>query len=156
MSSSGGGGFDLPGRRRRATLSLTPLIDVTFILLIFFMLVTQFDRYAPVDVTLSSSQLQPDTQLSEAGGIARKLVVEIRADGSTRYNGRDISLDSLADLISEQNNAVRIVLLKPDPDTPLQLLIDTLISVQKIPGLTAQIAMPPEPAPESGQEEGAE
>ena len=40
------------GRRRAGTIGLTPLIDVVFILLLFFMLSTQFDDYRAIPVNV--------------------------------------------------------------------------------------------------------
>lgn len=64
---------------RRCKISLTPLIDVVFILLLFFMLSSQFSRHQTVElavlpnaVTLVQSQLPPplQIQLSSNGAIS--------------------------------------------------------------------------------------
>ncbi|GAA6211949.1 hypothetical protein NBRC116602_16900 [Hyphomicrobiales bacterium 4NK60-0047b] len=40
--------------KTRQRLSLTPLIDVVFLLLLFFMLATQFDKYQSIDLIFPS------------------------------------------------------------------------------------------------------
>ncbi len=63
--------IDLPVRRH-SRLSLTPLIDVIFLLLLFFMLSSTFSRYSEISVSGGGSKSaqvsQPDVILSVAGG----------------------------------------------------------------------------------------
>src|SRR3546814_18207863 len=60
--------------RRRASISLTPLIDVVFILLIFFMLATSFVDDRAIEVGAPAAKL---------GGASLEgaLLVELRPDG---------------------------------------------------------------------------
>lgn len=48
-------------RRNLATPDLTPLIDVVFLLLIFFMLVTTFDRYSGFKLELPKGDMISET-----------------------------------------------------------------------------------------------
>lgn len=145
--------FDLPRPRRRAVLSLAPLIDITFILLIFFMLVTQFERYAPVDVTLGSDRDQPAETIDQGQGIIRQLTIEIGDDNSILYKGQAVALSGLSEILltKRDNEFVRGVLVKPDAGVTLQTLIDVLSAVQKVPGLAVRITTPPSAAEKSAQ-----
>ncbi|MGI9387838.1 MAG: ExbD/TolR family protein, partial [Methyloligellaceae bacterium] len=70
--------FQLSGARQRASLSLAPLIDVTFILLIFFMLVTQFSHVAPLDVELGT--IEPELtipKITDASGTSALLRLSV-------------------------------------------------------------------------------
>ncbi len=136
------GGFDLPGGRRRAALSLVPLIDVTFILLIFFMLVTQFQRLAPVDVTLSASQIQPEDPATRQQGRPFVQVVTLRADGSILLNGDPGAISDLPRMLQMASAVIRLVELHPDPGVPLQTLIDAMMTIQQAEGVTVQITEP--------------
>ena len=60
--------------RRRALISLTPLIDVVFILLVFFMLASSFLDWRAIDLTVPA-------KASGAGRMEGALLVEIRSDG---------------------------------------------------------------------------
>lgn len=145
--------FHLPRRRRRAVLSLAPLIDVTFILLIFFMLVTQFERYAPVDVTLGEDRAPSAERDSQGHGIISRLIIEINADGSILYDGMAVSLEELPAIFpAKENDAVRGLLVKPQATVTLQTLIDVLTAVQQVPGFAVQIAMPSSSAAEENGE----
>lgn len=59
--------IDVPARRR-SRLSLTPLIDVIFLLLLFFMLSSTFSRYSEMDFSQSgggaATASQPDIILT--------------------------------------------------------------------------------------------
>ncbi len=65
-------------------VNLTPLIDVVFLLLIFFMLTTTFDRNAKIKIEL------PKTQSATA--VAEKDAMELLIDGKGTYyvDGREV------------------------------------------------------------------
>ncbi|PWQ95251.1 ExbD/TolR family protein [Leucothrix arctica] len=65
-------------------VNLTPLIDVVFLLLIFFMLTTTFDRNAKIKIDL------PKTQSAVA--VAEKNTMELMIDGGGNYyiDGREV------------------------------------------------------------------
>lgn len=52
-------------KRSLATPDLTPLIDVVFLLLIFFMLVTTFDKYSGFNLELPSSGIKSEIEKKE-------------------------------------------------------------------------------------------
>lgn len=84
--------FNQPPGRRRSLISLTPLIDVVFILLLFFML-----AYSLSD----EHQIQLDTPAAThaPSGVAGSLLVDVRTDG-VRYAGRYIPLDQLVQRVA--------------------------------------------------------
>jgi biopolymer transport protein ExbD len=65
------------------TISITPLIDVVFLLLIFFMVTTTFSRETRLLVNLpeANAELAPDTELQQ-------IEVLVAQDGSYAINGR--------------------------------------------------------------------
>lgn len=142
--------FEMPGRRRRAVLSLAPLIDVIFILLIFFMLVTQFERFAPVDVTLGSAREISNIRSAGIAGGQDRLTLDIKADGAIRFEGRGVvSLDELPGILRQEAESTAgtgsgfpVIAIAPEPDVPLQLLLDVLNVVQQHPSMTSQIIVP--------------
>ncbi|MDO8287875.1 MAG: biopolymer transporter ExbD [Parvibaculum sp.] len=79
--------------RRRGLFSLTPLIDVVFQLLLFFMLTTTFMQAQMLTVT---------TPAASDGGLPQDAnVVEIwlMADGSTRVAEKPVTPESLGDAL---------------------------------------------------------
>jgi biopolymer transport protein ExbD len=74
--------------RRQATnndeINLTPLIDVVFLLLIFFMVSTSFTKETHLKVDLPQANGQPSSELPE------QIEILIAVDGSYAVNGRSL------------------------------------------------------------------
>lgn len=87
--------IDLPVRRH-SRLSLTPLIDVIFLLLLFFMLSSTFSRYSEVSVSAGGSA---------AGPIFQPDVILTVADGELKLNGAVSSLTSIGGRLGELKQA---------------------------------------------------
>ena len=107
-------------RRRRP--SLTPMIDVVFLLLIFFMLVARFGVDKVIDINLPSAL----GQSSQYEGAPR--LVEIKSGNIVSLNGTQISLDQLSSKLSQlmpSPNALIIVRSSAKANT--QDLLDVLL-----------------------------
>jgi biopolymer transport protein ExbD len=107
-------------RRRRSPVSLTPLIDVVFILLVFFMLASSFLDWRAID-------LNAPAQAGASASMQGALLVEVRPDG-LRLSGETVSLDTLAERVAERLAAKpdQKVLVKPATGVPLQDAVDVL------------------------------
>ena len=107
-------------RRRRP--SLTPMIDVVFLLLIFFMLVARFGVDKVIDINLPSAL----GQSSQYEGAPR--LVEIKSGNIVSLNGTEIPLDQLSSKLSQlmpSPNAMIIVRSSAEANT--QDLLDVLL-----------------------------
>lgn len=105
------------GRRSRAAVSLTPLIDVVFILLIFFMLVSNLQRANRIDLHISDRNPTP-TQAQD-----RVLLVTIRRD-DLQLDGQPVSLARLRERIALQPQ--QQVVLEPADGVSLQQAVNVL------------------------------
>ena len=88
--------------RERPSVNVTPLVDMMFILIIFFLVTTQFQREErDIQVNL------PETRAGETlSSTARSLVViNVRRDGSYVVRGKTISPDALRQMIGEAAGA---------------------------------------------------
>jgi biopolymer transport protein ExbD len=106
--------------RRRTSISLTPLIDVVFILLLFFMLASSL-------LTWRSIELDAAAKAAPKAGKSDAVLVEIRADG-IRLAGKIISLDQLGVRLHSllDRSPERKVLVKPSEGIVLQQAVDVL------------------------------
>ena len=106
--------------RRRVAIGLTPLIDVVFILLVFFMLASSFVDRRAIDVAPPVATL---------GGFSAEgaLLIELRGD-EIRFAGRVLPLAELASRLKTQasHNRMRRVLIKPAGGVSLQQAVDLL------------------------------
>ena len=76
-------------------VNLTPLIDVVFLLLIFFMVTTTFldpERQIDIDLPVAESGGEPDEAVDE-------IVVNVLEDGSVVVDGRALERDQLLTLL---------------------------------------------------------
>ena len=107
-------------RRHRARISLTPLIDVVFILLVFFMLASSF---------LDERALKVDAPAAALGGgsLEGALLVELRGDGF-RLSGQRLGGEALMARLADHaaRNPNQRVLIKPAPGVSLQRAVALL------------------------------
>lgn len=109
----------------RVEINLTPLIDVVFLLLIFFMVTTTFDHQARLKVSLPEASAKASLQQMEP------LVLSIDAKGNYFVNDRQVinqSLDTLKQAILKsvgENVEMKDVsmVLKADAQTPHQAVV---------------------------------
>lgn len=103
---------------------MTPLIDVVFILLLFFMLASNFNRLQSTPLQLSGAGAPIQTQ-------ANDLVLRIRADGSLLIAGKLSDRRALTQSIRERSvgDISPGAVITPERDVSLQtltLLLDEL------------------------------
>ena len=107
-------------RRRRP--SLTPMIDVVFLLLIFFMLVARFGVDKVIDINLPSA-LGQNVQYEGAPRL-----VEIKSGNIVSLNGSQIALDQLSNNLRElMPSANALVILRSSAEANTQDLLDVLL-----------------------------
>lgn len=107
--------FAAPRQHRRP--SLTPMIDVVFLLLVFFMLAARFgqDTLLPLSTVSGQNVYEGPPRL-----------VRIEAQGLT-LNGAPLPLSGLsAALTPLMNDPSDTVILQPMPQAELQRLVDVL------------------------------
>ncbi|WP_298853101.1 biopolymer transporter ExbD [uncultured Ruegeria sp.] len=106
---------------------MTPLIDVIFLLLLFFMLSSTFSRFSEIELSSAPTGGTAPVAPSE------RFFVQI---GATRVvlNGRSLTLDDLADQVQSGQ-----VLVSLDPDTSAQRLVDLLVRLRGRDGLTVKV-----------------
>lgn len=119
-------------------VNLTPLIDVVFLLLIFFMVSTTFDRHAKLKVSLPESSTKATQQQGEP------LVLSIDAKGNYFLNERQLvnqQLDTLKQAIlktvgeNHENIKEVALVLRADASTPHQSVVRAMDAASQL-GLT--------------------
>lgn len=107
-------------RRRRSLISLTPLIDVVFILLVFFMLASSFLDWRSIELSAPATG-------APSAGMEGALLVEVRGEG-LRLSGRAVTLDQLDERVRERlaRRRDQAVFVKPAAGVPLQRAVAVL------------------------------
>lgn len=114
-----------PFVRRR--MPMTPLIDVIFLLLLFFMLTSTFSSFGEIELN----------QAAPGGAVAaepsERVFIQLGADRLT-LNGSPITLDELAAQLEEGHALVSL-----DADTSAQRLVDLLVRLRGREALTVTV-----------------
>ena len=103
-------------------INLTPIIDVVFILLIFFMLATNFQDLSQTDIELSSES-------SKSMSSDKKMyVVSVDKDKSYMLNDKSLHLtDIKAKILSSvRSEEEHLVVIKPNDDVNMQLILSVM------------------------------
>lgn len=77
-----------------ASIDMSPLIDVVFILLIFFIVTTVFNNEAGVDVA------KPPKMASSKSLDSNAIIIAVTNNGQVYYSGRNIGLGGVAGAVS--------------------------------------------------------
>ncbi len=111
---------------------MTSLIDVIFLLLLFFMLSSTFTRFAEIDLAASGS--------GGGAGADRPVFLSLAASG-LRVNGRAAEMASLpAALAALRSGEARLgVLVAVERDVTSQRMADLLVSLRRVP--TVQVTV---------------
>lgn len=120
-------------RKPRRRLSMTSLIDVIFLLLLFFMLSSTFSRFAEVELTAANAGAP---QASDAKPQFLRL-----APTSLSLNGQEETLETLAtalDLLKPDQGALTVIVSLRD-NVNAQRLTDLLVTLRGVPGLNVTV-----------------
>ena len=84
-------------RHHLLSLEITPMVDVVFLLIIFFMVTARFARESRAELDLPVERGQQE-QLEEAAGV----IINLAADGSMMINGEPRDLEYLQRVVLEE------------------------------------------------------
>jgi biopolymer transport protein ExbD len=99
-----------------ADVNVSPLIDMVFILLIFFVVTTNFNRQTGVEVS------KPKAQSATFQG-QKTMLIGITREGSIHVAGRQVNIDKLKILIVEE--------LQKRPDMSVVIIADRKAVIEK-------------------------
>ncbi len=118
---------------RRRAISLTPLIDVIFLLLLFFMLTSTFSRYTSLPLSATGGGAVADAR--------PPLFLRASPEGWT-LNGRAITPEGLPQAVAALRGPrpAQSVILAPAGSLTAQGLVDALAALGGIEGLTITVA----------------
>ena len=112
-------------------INLTPLIDVVFLLLIFFMVTTTFNRYAELKIQLPEASADPQQK--------QEILVELVIDSAGRYyiNGQAVVNTQPKTLIAALRKAVEgsqnpTMIIRADARTPHQSVVTAMDSANRV------------------------
>ena len=134
----------LSGERRTqdAEINLTSLIDVVFLLLIFFMVTTTFERQARLRIELPEASDEPSVVQTQAIEIA------ISAEGRFYVNANEVINTRIETLRQEIARAAgddreQSITIRADARTPHQAVVTAMDAVNQLGFVNLSIATTP-------------
>jgi len=126
----------LEARFRRRRLALTSLIDVIFLLLLFFMLSSTFSKFSAIELSAAGSgRAVPAPETSP-------VFIRLGAD-SLRINAREATIADLPGLLREATpNSARRILVSAGEGVSAQRLADLLVALGGVAGLDVLVLEP--------------
>ncbi|MEL6486959.1 MAG: biopolymer transporter ExbD [Pseudomonadota bacterium] len=123
-------------RRRRRTLSITSLIDVIFLLLLFFMLASTFRQFSELEVAgvsggRASAAVSDDVPL--------RLMIE---PSSLTFDGSPTAQEALVQRLSAPSNGAKRMNVEVAPGVTSQRLVDVLVQLEPIDELEVNLVVP--------------
>jgi len=108
------------GEKKTLKLSLTPLIDVVFLLLIFFMLASTFSRFTSLPLSTKSGK-------GQAVSLTNIILVRINQQGVVDVNGQEVDPSDLISTINSLADKPDMKLIvKPLEGASVQHLVTVL------------------------------
>lgn len=119
------------------SLELTPLIDVVFLLLIFFMVSTSFvDFPRKMDIAL------PTSKASSESPILKNFEIEMTKDKTIYLDGKKVTLTSLEQLLEKiKKTGDRKALIRADKDIPYGEVVQVMGLLQAAEILDISVAV---------------
>ena len=121
--------------RKKSLVNLTPLIDVVFILLIFFMLASNFIRWNYIELSVGEvNELELDYDSIS--------MITLHGNGLISLNEKTLTLKKIVSIV---RNRVRVdinhpIIVQPEQGTTVQPLVDVLNQLQDFAGANISIA----------------
>lgn len=101
-------------------INISPLIDIVFILLIFFIVTTVFFEETGVEINKPQAISQQELE-------SKSIMIAITSDGQVYYGGRNIGVVGVRNLVRRMSaTEAQSVILQADEMVPTHLLIEVL------------------------------
>lgn len=110
--------LELPSARKRRLVSMTPLIDVVFILLLFFMLVSNFQQWRAMPLNLAG-------QTDKPAELDPNFNIHVGHNGELTLEDTPVALENLTTMLQRRiaGGANPRILIEADTSTDLQTLV---------------------------------
>jgi len=118
-------------KKQEISVNLTPLIDVVFLLLIFFMVSTSFTRETQIKLDLPKASVEPLETKPES------LEISIDKEGRFFINGKGLVNESIETLkkaiapIIEKNSNIPVI-ISADANTPYQSVVTAMDAASQL------------------------
>ena len=109
-------------------INVAPLIDIVFLLLIFFMLASEFVDYKTIDL-VSPIESQENIELKNL-----PIIIKLSSSGAMIINDKKIEINNLSNFIenTRKENFSEKVIINTDKNTKLNILVKVIDIIREI------------------------
>ena len=115
-------------QNKSSEINVAPLIDVVFLLLIFFMLASEFTDFKTIDMTSPS---ETNTNIENKN---KPIIVNLSPEGKIKVNNKIADLNNLNTTLNnilKDDNAKKIIISTPE-DTKINILVKTIDIIRNL------------------------
>lgn len=125
----------LQDNNNEADVDMTPMLDIVFILLIFFIVTTSFVKEEGLLINRPKAKNNPSQVNSPT------VVVQIDESGQLKFNGRLVDIERLAARIESflSENQTNSAVVIPDHDATHEMVVNVIDKIKPFSQLTISI-----------------
>ena len=115
-------------QKKSFEINVAPLIDVVFLLLIFFMLASEFTDFKTIDMTSPS---ETNTNIENEN---KPIIVNLSPEGKIKVNNKIADLNNLNTTLKnvlKDDNAKKIIISTPE-NTKVNILVKTIDIIRNL------------------------
>lgn len=128
-------------------LEITPLIDIVFLLLIFFLLTATYVKNPNFDISL------PKASVNQVLRNKKDLTIAIRSSGEIQYDNQEVSRQKLEGILAAEyaQGQDSIVVIRADEDAKHGRVVEVMDLAKKVGFNSLAIAIQSTPVLEEGE-----
>ncbi len=122
-------------QKKHSIVSLTPLIDVVFILLIFFMLASSFAEWQFIELSVGKAEeMRVDSRSTST--------IKLITDGTFTLNDKEMRMEEIISIVRERCriNINHPIIIQPVEGVSLQSLVTILDQINEFAGKNISLA----------------
>ena len=114
--------------KKNIEINVAPLIDIVFLLLIFFMLASEFTDFKTIDM-VSPSQKNKEINKSNL-----PIIIELSENGNININNKEVKFNELPGIINKKlnNKKDNKVVVSTPTETKVNVLIKVVDTIRKL------------------------
>jgi biopolymer transport protein ExbD len=114
--------------RNMVVLEVTPLVDIVFLLLIFFLLTATYVKNPYLDINL------PEASLNKVTNHKKDIDIGVAEDGELKYNNENVSIEKLESLLRAEfaANAEAVIVIRADKSSTHGRVVDVMDLAKRI------------------------
>ena len=106
-------------KKKNIDINVAPLIDIVFLLLIFFMLASEFTDFKTIDM------VSPNQSNKEINKTKLPIIIELSENGIININNKEIAFNKLSIIVDDMltNKKINKVIISTPNETKVNVLI---------------------------------